>query len=253
MISQTKNTDKLLSSKRLVNIIIIILFGYISVRMAYNINVYGMESTINVFEKYLMINRNFKLVVIYGSICITGYLLLNVNKKVDKAILIALLTGISFLTGLCINPISKGTSVMYEKPLAKEVQSIVKEDKDALWMVNDFFGDTTGNYLAVNGARTLNTTANYPNLELYKELFGDNYKDEDIQYIYNRYAHIYIEIIDGKSSLEYMGADTFKINISIDDISKLEIKYIVSAKELNYKNLEKIYSEYDTYIYKAIK
>lgn len=151
-----------------------------------------------------------------------------------------------------MNPISKGTSVIYEKPLAKEVQKLVSQNKDALWIVNEFNGNKTSNYLAANGAKTINTTANYPNVELYKKLFEQNYLERDIEFIYNRYAHIKVEITDEKTSLEYLGADGFEIYININDLDKINVTYVVSDKKLDYKKLREIYSEYNAYIYKYI-
>lgn len=106
--------------------------------------------------------------------------------------------------------------------------------------------------MAANGAKTINTTANYPNVELYKKLFEQNYLERDIEFIYNRYAHIIVEITDEKTSLEYLGADGFKIYININDLEKINITYVVSDKKLNYKKLREIYTEHNSYIYECI-
>lgn len=101
LISVIKEKDILFNERirnKALNKILIIAFCYISIYIAFKINVYAADNTINVLESYLEINRYFKLLIIILTICITGYLLININRSKHKKILISLLIIISLAT-----------------------------------------------------------------------------------------------------------------------------------------------------------
>ena len=110
------------------------------------------------------------------------------------------------------------------------------------------------NISLVAGAPTINSTNVYPDIERWRLLDPDR-KNEDI---YNRYAHIPIDLISGtKSSFELLYPDSFKVKVSVNDMEKLEVKYILSHNELEkYSqqkvNIKKIKSEEGWYIYKVV-
>ncbi len=159
------------------------------------------------------------------------YLLFNLKEE-NKNKLLALLMGIAIIGGIAVNPVIKGIDIIYEKPLAKEIQKIVKEDEEALWIV-DNYGFPIPNYIVANGARTINSTNYYPNTQMLKTLIGEeNMEKEEIKEIYNRYAHITINLVKNETSLELMGADHYKINLNYKQIKDLNVKYILSSREL---------------------
>ena len=165
------------------------------------------------------------------------YLLFQINNNENKKQLIILLTFISIVGGITVNPLIKGTDVLSEKPLAQSIQSIVKENDNAIW-ITDNFNFPVSNYVLANGAKIINSTNYYPNEEMISNLFENK---EEIKEIYNRYAHIFINlIVDNKTSVELMLPDAYKLNLNIIDLEKLNIQYILSSRNLEQWNTEQI-------------
>ena len=182
------------------------------------------------------------------------YWLLTLNKENNKEKLIILLVGIALVTGVTVHPIQKGISVITTKPIAKEVQKIVEEDENnSLWIVDS----TTfyiPNYFLANGARVINSTNAYPNFELYKTVLGEDADKEEIKNVYNRYAHLNIEITKDNNQVELLFMDSIKLYITTEKLKELGIKYVVSTRNLEEYNTdeieyEKLYGEYGLNIY----
>ncbi|HIT70846.1 MAG TPA: hypothetical protein IAD08_02895 [Candidatus Scatovivens faecipullorum] len=140
-------------------------------------------------------------------------------------------------------------------------QEIKKENPDAIWAVNDA-GWYKNDYAVANGIRTINSTAVYPNFELFEKLLGEKAKEEEIRKIYNRYAHVNFEVTDEESNVELLFADNIAIKVNYKDLQKLNIEYILSTVDLNknFKDNEdarstfkEIYNEDKIYIYEVLK
>lgn len=193
---------------------------------------------------------------VFGTaIFILFYMMFNLHREKYKYYFMAIMTGVVLISGATVNPVIKGTNVMSDKPVAKEIQSIVSEDKEALWLVDNmsFF---IPNYVIANGARVINSTNYYPNFELYEKLFGEDSKKEEIRKIYNRYAHISINVDNVETNLKLMYPDAFTININPEKLDDINVKYILSSKDLSMYNtnsvtFEEIYNEYGCYIFEV--
>ena len=108
------------------------------------------------------------------------------------------------------------------------------------------------NYLIMAGAKTINCTNTYPDLEKWYLL------DEEKEYeeIYNRYSHIKMilfaseEEIEEKFELE--SGDAFTVNLTLEDLKTLNIKYIFTINDLEDYETDEIDFElmYDNYGYK---
>lgn len=213
-------------------------------------------SIVIVFSITLLLKENFKeFINIYMFIVMNivfipiVYMLLLNNKKINKKLSICLII-LSLFAGGTVNPISKGTDVLTEKPFAKEIQKIVKEDKNGRWItVSSNYA--VANYLVANGASTINSTNYYPNLTLWHMLD----KEKKYENVYNRYAHILIELTNEDTNFELLTQDTIKLNINIKDIDILKIDYIVSQEKIDILEsstitFDDIYAEDGIYIYK---
>lgn len=219
-----------------------VIYLFISVLLSIGISILLNNNFKNFLNIYMSIVMNIIFVPIFYM------LLLNTNKT-NKILSIYLII-LSLFVGGTINPISKGTNVITEKPFAKEIQKIVSYDNDAKWItVTDDY--MISNYMIANGASTINSTNYYPNLELWGK-FDENKKYENI---YNRYAHILIELTNDNSRFELITQDMFKLYLNVMDINKLDIDYIVSNYDISNFSSEKImfeniYADDGIYIYK---
>ena len=189
---------------------------------------------------------------IAGIMLISAFYLLFNLKEENKNKLIALLMVIAIVGGVTVNPIIKGTDIIYEKPLAKKVQEIVKQDKDALWVVEGY-GFPISNYIVANGAKTINSTNYYPNEEMIETIVGE--EKEEIKEIYNRYAHITINLVKDETSFEVTRSDCYTINLNYKKLKDLNIDYILSMRDLlefsdDEISLREIYRQTGMYLYK---
>jgi len=178
-------------------------------------------------------------------------ILLQNNRKLNKFIsvyLILLLLGV----GATVNPVSKGLSVIYEKPFAKEVQKIVKADPDGRWIVVGV-EMLIQDYMVANGAKVINSVNFYPNIELWDKIDTEKkYAD-----VYNRYARVSIELTKTPTTFSLPHPDVFVINLNNNDICVLKVDYIAVKDEMtnfitDKMNLVQTYNEDGIRIYKVI-
>jgi hypothetical protein len=175
----------------------------------------------------------------------------NLNKKKCQTAFMYFAIGTALLSGLCVNPIIRTTDIIYEKPAAKKMQEIRDEDPDAIWIAENC-AFPVSNYMVANGLRTLTSTSVYPNLEFFEELLGD--KAEEEEYNYNRYAHNVMFLTDEETHITLTQTDYIAWSINYNDLEKLNIKYILSNRDINelgYREFEEIYHEDNVYIFKV--
>lgn len=199
----------------------------------------------SVIQEYFPNYLNLKMSILSLSLLAILIFLMFLNNKVTNKILISLLIFISFVSGIIVSPINKGTSVFYNKPLSKEINEIISSDSDSIFLASDS-GITLANYLVANGAKTINTTNYIPNIELYKKLdTEEKYND-----VYNRYEHVAINLTDEDTTFILNQDDYITINLNYNDVCKIEADYLVtnSINEI-YNNFELIYNEYGIKIF----
>ena len=92
-------------------------------------------------------------------------------------------------------------------------------------------------------------------MELFKTLLGD--KAEESRSIYNRYAHMNLEITDEDTEVSLLYADNIALKLNYKDLSKIDVKYVLSTESFSKKNFsnyfEEIYNEDGIYIYKVME
>lgn len=179
-----------------------------------------------------------------------------INNIKCKNLAYIMLIGLSIVSGCFVNPIIKGIDVVYDKPLSKEINKIVSEEKDAIWIVDNAF--IVPNYLAANGARTINTTNYYPNFNFFNIILGEQEASHNnVKKIYNRYGHVFINITTDDTNVSLIQMDTYKINLNVYKLKELNVKYVCTVRSLDNLSdetvkFQKIYFEDGMYIYKVI-
>lgn len=131
-----------------------------------------------------------------------------------------------------VNPIQRGTANVTESELAKEIQKITANDSKGKWVVESLTYPMT-NYTIMQGAPTINSTNTYPDLDRWRKF--DKNGDYDI--IYNRYAHITVNMIPSDykpdNKFELCHPDTFLVNLNVDELYDLDVKYIFTNRDLS--------------------
>lgn len=173
------------------------------------------------------------------------YLILRNTSEHKEKLAITLIVVIT-LSGMCVNPIQKGTDVVQNNTVTSEVKEIVKTDSDAKWIT--IFRNHIPNEITITvGAKTINTVHTYPNLALWRTFDPEGKYDN----IYNRYAHVDIDITDEPTSFELPYIDSILVHLNYDDLNKLGANYILSYKEVDAPNVELIKTIDNHYIYKV--
>ncbi len=203
--------------------------------------------------KYLpgMMSKKTILLTAIIYIC-ANYLIISNHKKLSLHIS-TLLIIMGLISGITVHPIVKGLDVIFDKPLSKEIQKIVKKDDDALWITASTNIMYMGDYALANGAKILNSTNYYPNENLWKKLD----KKQNNEEVWNRFAHVIIDITDEKTEMSTPYSDQVLLKLQQNDLCKLNIKYIISNNDTvntlsnDIVSIDKIYAEDEVYIYQA--
>ena len=156
-------------------------------------------------------------VFLLGMCCVLFSSAILYNTKYGKYIFTISIIGTMLIAGFTINPISSGVNVILDSPILQSAQEI-NEIEDGIWLV-DAMAFPCPNYLEMAGCAVINATSIYPNMDLWKNLD----KNGEYEDVYNRYAHVYMEIrrqedISEKFIFSYSTA-SHRSNLANDNIS----------------------------------
>ena len=139
------------------------------------------------------------------------------------------LSGVIFVSGVLVNPIQKGTEEITDNRMINIARPIAQRDPEALWIVEGL-GNPQINFLIPAGIPTINSTNVYPNLDRWHLL------DEagEFEGIYNRYAHILINLTDSPTHFKPgAAADMFSVELNPADLKTLDVGYIYAKRDLS--------------------
>lgn len=176
------------------------------------------------------------IIVSFVTLISSLYLFLRWNEKKYRGILLLCLI-ISFISGMCVNPIQKGISVVTDNELFKSINEINQND-EGNWIV-DNLGYPLNNYPIMAGAPTINSTNVYPNLKRWSNVDVNN----EFVDSYNRYAHIYININNSGITSFEGNADICNIDLDISNLETIDTKYILTNRNLEELNTDSIFFE----------
>lgn len=212
-----------------------------------NFSVYALLILKSPYRDY----TNLRYLIILFAI----YLIINVSIFVRwKMVFFIAMSVLIFMSGMTVNPVVKGVGGIYNKTLSKAIIEIEENDPDSVWLAEG--EETKGEFIYANGAKAINGTHFYPALSTWKKI-SEDYDDE---IIYNRYAHVKISLTTDETKFSLGNADAFEIDLNIEELKTLNIKYIITKNDLsnilnedNIKFEEIYHSEVDgNRIYKVI-
>ncbi len=215
--------------------ILTILSSAFTTYLAYSINKAYFSKTMIAIQFVL-------LALIIGSV-LSGF----TNDHLKKLSTL-LITATLLISGLLVNPIRFGVDSVSNMPILLKIREIVEEDPEGIWIVESA-GYPIINIPIMEGARTINSTNIYPDVDRWESIDDD----EDDSDIYNRYAHIRM-VIDNDPQDEFTldNPDVFTVAVSDREIQALEVDYILSNRSLdNTTDYQLLYNEYGYYIYSA--
>ena len=171
------------------------------------------------------------LVILVGFV-VLNYLFMRGHKKLFCAGMACVVLG----SAVPINPINIGAGAILNNTLSSEIRAVNKTDRNAEWLPDETVNwlGGTGILIYANGAKSVGGINNYPDMAKWSKI-DPQHKYADI---YNRSAHISYCIVDAKTVTTFTmhGANSFRVNISTSDLKKLDIKYVVSNRDLSVFN-----------------
>lgn len=129
-----------------------------------------------------------------------------------------------------VNPVQYGTAGITDNNVAKSIQEVVARDSESKWVV-DNLDYPASNYTIIQGAPTINSTNVYPTLERWSKLDPKEINKN----LYNRYAHIMVELVkvsDASETFTLLSADHLKLTLDIEELKELDVKYIFTKRDL---------------------
>ncbi|MCR5592137.1 MAG: hypothetical protein K6F79_00125 [Saccharofermentans sp.] len=162
--------------------------------------------------------------ILLFSIVIT--VLIGVSDERFRSVSYGLIIVTLLISGLLVNPVRIGVRSIEEVPILQLVSKTVSEDPDGIWIVEGI-GYPYNNYLVMEGARTINSTNPYPDLERW----GSIDEGEDDSEVYNRYAHMRI-VYDNNPDEEFVLTyeDNFTVSVNDDELRSLGVDYIFTDR-----------------------
>lgn len=166
-----------------------------------------------------------------------------IGQKRRAAVCIAVLT---VICGFCVNPLNSGAAIITDTPVAEEIREINSADpgnwitvaEEDLNNTNFVSNMDLAKYVYAQGTECLNFLNWPPQLDLYRKTDPDGKYD----FVYNRYAHIFIHLTEEETSYELLDVDKFLINLNIRDLETWDIKYLVT-KGIELEGFDLVYHD----------
>lgn len=200
----------------------IVLIGFI-------VGVAGIMGIVNhtILPDYLWKKDVIVIVILFFVI---GWLVWNSNRMYTVGLFSILCIGISLIVGGYVNPVQKGLNQVQNNPLLVQMRQINQTDP-GIW-ITEGLEFPYGNISLLAGVPSLNATNVYPSVNQWAILDPQETQKE----IYNRYAHIQIVLENEPTSFLLAGTDEFVIKLNPDDLNKLDVKYLLSRRDLTQFN-----------------
>ncbi len=166
--------------------------------------------------------------VIIFSLIIPVVIWLILQKKIVPGL--AVLFAFSLISTAAVNPVYRGTAVLSDNPLVKQITAIHRSDEKGRWIIENGFLE---NFALISGAPSVSGVYTYPQLDLWRQL--DHPKQESL---YNRYAHVTITLNRSSETagpvLESPAADHFGVGIGACSpfLAKENVHYVVTEVPL---------------------
>lgn len=157
----------------------------------------------------------------FGCTAVGLILLANLLLRGKKKTFLAAMGVLTIITGVIVNPVNIGTAAINGTPLAKKVQEIDAQEPGKWIGLSDIH---LPKYIYAQGVDCLNYVSWPPRFDLFEPL------DEDGKYrdIYNRYAHVVINLVDSDTTFELMQPDYFHLNMNVNDLEKWDVRYVAT-------------------------
>lgn len=141
----------------------------------------------------------------------------------------ALAACVTIVGGVTVNPIRRGASDVRNLDVVRQLREIASRDPGAIWACDASY--PIPNVMLLAGVPCINSTNIYPLFDRWRLLDPEG-RSEDA---YNRYAHINVRIRPGgRAEFKSLTPDQLNVDLSPDDLRKLDVKYVMSGADLSW-------------------
>lgn len=128
------------------------------------------------------------------------------------------------VSGACVNPIQRGAYTLTDGATATGISQA--NEIDDVWIA-DYAA--LGDLCIARGASCINSVNTYPALSTWHEIDDSG----EYEQVYNRYAHINVEVTKDETSFELLQPDSFTLRITLNDARKLGVTKWISSSDLS--------------------
>jgi len=213
---KTEETSGDESAKKITAYIFMCAIAIVGIWEAYRLNA-------TYYDRYMPAAEAIVFIPLYVLLC-------NHSKRIKTVWGVLMIAVCLASTGLA-NPVRMGVDDVKKSPDVQMIQAIVEKDPEAVWIAEGE-GFPSGNLPLLAGAKTINCTNIYPDLERWRKIDPEGaYED-----CYNRYAAA-IQVIrhnDNVNDQKFVLHNelSYTVHLSDEDMEKIGVKYIISAQEL---------------------
>ena len=175
--------------------------------------VYSLKHTF-MFEYLTPLKAALTLVIFFMGNC---FFLLGKKRLFSFFVLLFIV-----VAGVTVNPLSRGVGPIYNKVIAQKTLEINSAHPGQQWAAVN--SPVLGNFLIALGVKSLNSVQYYPDLKAWKVLDPDGKYEQS----YNRYAHVWVQVVTGETHFEVKQDDAFILYITPEDLRKVGVRYVLS-------------------------
>ncbi|CAI3633497.1 membrane hypothetical protein [Clostridium neonatale] len=152
--------------------------------------------------------------------------------NVNREMFINMMLVLNIAVGITINPVNFGIEEMNKTQFATAVRQIDSNDPGKWVTLEDI---TISKYILAQGVQTLNALNYPPMLDSWGKVDINGKYSE----VYNRYAHVEVHLnSDYDKKFNARLGDLFEVNLSLEEMKKLDVKYIVTTQKITDYNNE---------------
>ena len=201
----------------------------------------GVVAVLGIWVSYKVNTAYYNkyMIVIEALLYLPLYCLVCNSSKYRTVSWSVLMIVVCLISGALVNPVRRGVDDININSDVQMIREIVEKDPEAVWLVE---GDSfpTTNLPLLAGARTINCSNIYPDLERWRRFDPKGVYEE----CYNRYADTIQIIVQERHSSENKfvlnGALSFTVYLTDKEIQSLGTNYLLSSNNLHDNSFELI-------------
>lgn len=158
---------------------------------------------------------------VFAVICVFTFFAFSLFVQKKNAVRFVIAALLCTFFGVFVNPIQQGVAVIEENPLISAMEEISRNNPDSKWMASVGW---KSNLTLFAGVKNLSSTNIYPNDQLWSVLDPEGQHED----VWNRYAHLHVDITDEEPSFDLVQVDVVDIHLNPATLRQLGVKFLLN-------------------------